>query len=529
MMKRILLTIILFLILINYKGYSDTRYVLHGNADTQYNVWVEVNGVDVYFPQINPGADAGAGKSPLAPWSSITYATQNAVDSDTIVWFRYDGHYEHNTFQDFYSTPKSLYIYSNFAQLTSPLTDVKRGWYFNNAIVSGILVKDFVYYSTTIASNYLFRFTGTLTNSYFNNYQQKGPNGGAQGYLVSIDTQTNNFWLNCYARGGGFAAQTGYLNSQSDNSIYVNCKIYNGSAYSSKYFHEAYSNKNNIIIGTTHIAGNFTSFNSDTSILYNNQLKSGYPNTYWDTDPKLIIINGETYPFNEAYPDSAGFDDTGLSFWLTYFPFENEDICAHLLQSLKLKNNNLRAQIINRMIKVRGIDQTLKILSSSNISIDTKAAIIANDVFNNDTKVQIIANDVFTIDTKILILTADTVNNFNYDTQYLILINANFPADTVNEMLYNYDYTDSRYIIPRLLYNAPMVINRFDNTETSIFNIKFTWDNIKGANATKFEISDISDFSNLIVDEELPINAKEYNHIFTQNGTYYWRIKGLKK
>jgi len=319
-------------------------------------------------------------------------------------------------------------------------------------------------------------------------------NGNAGGISI-INNVSNCYIYNLYIDGGASERQGsfGLCNAkQVMNNVIDSVTVNNrGKVWNFFWFYDTPVIDRNIFMNINRLnptkTPNFINTYSaqTTNLLYNNFNDNGYNAIKLTENPQLLNYNGETYPFNENYPEEVGFDDTGLSFWLTYYPFENDNIIAYILQSLKLRDNELRAKIINRMLKVRGADAVARILS-------------------------------------------DTL--FSYDTQYQILANANFSDTQCNILLYqNANYRDSNYVIPRLLYHAPLTKQRFNGTDTENIDIEFRWDNIKGANATKIQIANDEVFSNILVDADLPMNSNKYNYRFNQSGTYYWRIKGMKK
>ncbi len=524
-MKYVNLIVIILLILISnlLAGY---KYVLSGNADTQYNVWVEVDGVDTCFPQVNPGVDAiGYGTSPLAPFATMVYALGNSLIYDTIIVFNAvsDSYYINN---GSYGN-KNYSIYSNYATFYGRFD----GYYgsiqgvriggdigdksFNIGYrVSGRSIPLYFNYNyvDVVAnnSNIVFGTSGSNVKTFVKNNFICLTNNSTSSYFLSVDGNGNytlewssNVILNKYKRNTTFfyAPSNIFITKLNDFRFYRNIIINVG-------FNKFVSEE-----GQGHVY--FNNFYRYCNVFYNcigTSWQSYVDRWEGDTvNPQLEYYNGKTFPFNRNYPAETGFDDEGLSFWLTYYPFENNEVITYLIQSLKLRNNDVRAKIINRMIKVRGLDKVADILYKA--GIDTMSGILNSNEVELDNKAKVISDTMF-----------------SYDTQYLILINDNFSDTICNILLYqNANYRDSNYVIPRLLYHAPLTKQRFNGTDTENIDIEFRWDNIKGANATKIQIANDEVFSNILVDTDLPMNSNKYNYRFNQNGTYYWRIKGMKK
>ena len=489
-MKYINLIVIFFFVLLS-NLFPVYRYVLNGNSDTQYNVWMEIDGVDICFEQVNPGIDAGAGTSPLSPWSTLDYAFSNYLLNDTIIYFRYNGEDTKNINTDKKDT---VYIYSNFGRITTLQTNTTRFWNLSGQIIQGFILDKMLNYENSWAGGYTIIRGYSIKYMYIKDCRDINTDGNAGGIRI-INNVSNCYIYNLYIDGGASERQGsfGLCNAkQVMNNVIDSVTVNNrGDVWNFFWFSDTPVIDRNIFMNINRLnptkTPNFINTYSaqTTNLLYNNFNDNGYNAIKLTENPQLLNYNGETYPFNENYPEEVGFDDTGLSFWLTYYPFENDNIIAYILQSLKLRDNELRAKIINRMLKVRGADAVARILSDT---------------------------------------------SFSYDTQYQILANANFSDTQCNILLYqNANYRDSAFIIPRLLFNAPLTKQRFNGVDTGNIDITFRWDNIKGANATKIQIANDEDFNNIFVDTDLPMNSNKYNYRFNQNGTYYWRIKGMKK
>ncbi len=531
-MKYINLIVIFFFVLLS-NLFPVYRYVLNGNSDTQYNVWMEIDGVDICFEQVNPGIDAGAGTSPLSPWSTLDYALSNYLLNDTIIYFRYNGEDTKNINHTRHDT---VYIYSNFGRITTLQTNTTRTWRLFGQIIQGFILDKMLNYENSSAGGYNIIRGYSIKYMYIKDCRDINTNGNAGG--ISIKNNVSNCYIYNLYIDGGWSERSGKFGlcdaKQVMNNVIDSVTVNNrGIVWNFFWFYDTPVIDRNIFMNINRLnptnTPNFINTYSaqTTNLLYNNFNDNGYNAIKLTENPQLLNYNGVTYPFNENYPEEVGFDDTGLSFWLTYYPFENDNIIAYLLQSLKLRDNELRAKIINRMLKVRGADAVARILSDTLFSADAVARILSNTLFSADTVVRILSDTLFSADAVARIL-SDT--SFSYDTQYQILANANFSDTQCNILLYqNANYRDSNYVIPRLLYHAPLTKQRFNGTDTENIDIEFRWDNIKGANATKIQIANDEVFSNILVDADLPMNSNKYNYRFNQSGTYYWRIKGLKK
>jgi len=495
-MKRITLIVLLLLTIITCKSYSAvTRYVLNQNADTQYNVWVEVNGVDVYFPQVNPGADAGAGTSPLAPWSTIDYTLQSFNNNDTIIYFRYN--YKDTKTISYKDNTKSLSLFSNFGVITTEKTNINRFWYNSSQNLQGIVLDGLYNYENDWAGGYGFLRANTGRYLYIKDCIDYNAGGNAGGFAFYGDFN-NSFISNIFINGGG-SSRGAYFNALSNNGVKSN-NIFDSVTVSSRgtesypfFFSEGLVDRN-IIINMNRTSASYTPSlmtNYDTpstNLLYNNFNDNGYLATKISDIPKLLNLNGETYPFNEAYADSVGFDDTGLSFWATYYPYDDE-VKAYIINSLKYKSNDFRAKVLARINKVHGVDTT--------------AAIISNDVFNNDTRIAIF----FSI-------------NYNTATANLTMLSNYFTADslTIASELLDLDTTFIIYPAQSAVYN-----------DTNYFLL--SWENLKGAiGSWKVELATdaafTTDYDSIVID----VNTSETANTTTYykqlaNKTWYMRVR----
>lgn len=497
-MKKLIL-VLFILIPLNLYGYERTIFL-----SNQYHSNLKFS-KDYFFETVNVGSDLNNGTSPLTP--KLTF--ENAKDLltmsgyDTLIIIHSDTPYILNSQTDMGG---NKVILSNNAVITSPISEVLK--YFRNFYkLEGLEINSV--YSSSAIDGYIIDSLTYLKNCVIKNcYSRRTDGAGGASAVLSVESIENclfhnNIITHSATGAGRFLVTTSPLFSIK-NSLFLNnnCKtslIYNAN--------------NGIVFDSCIIQDNKYSVFSDIAytfvgknLVFGNSNLTNYTGDSIVENINFTKIGNDTYYQFNTNRVEYGLNDTGIVDIFLYSGNYSNDTLTYLFLSSKL-SNKIQKEVISGYVSF---------LNNSVYTIDTLALFLNNPLLPQDTI--------------IFILTSDTVNGFNYDTQRLVLESSNFPADIVNNLLYLYHYPDSYYIIPRLLYNAPMTVNRFDAIETSAINIKFQWDNIKGANAIVFELSDNALFTPpRIVDIILPMNTKEYSNLFLSNGTFYWRIKGLKQ
>jgi len=160
--------------------------------------------------------------------------------------------------------------------------------------------------------------------------------------------------------------------------------------------------KNNYIYNT--ISRNFYDGTPITENNYgfNNTWAVSSQNLVTLSEQDLLVINGDTYFFNRS--DTAGFDITGLEFFLKYGGFDDTEVG-----------------------NVLGLERLFP---------DTTARILATDFYTIDTKAEITSKMLITL-------------GWNYDTQTQQILTGT--TSTMNDFVYASWYPDSPEIYMRLI------------------------------------------------------------------------------
>lgn len=492
-MKKYIFFILILLCLISQVRAASVQYVNSGGAKTIYGNLIAIG-----------NDDNNSGETIGAPVATIIQANEN-IDSGGIVYICGDGD-SYASFNGGLSYNGKSVTWKGYYEYAKPIIRQDA----NGNVVKGM--------TGTYPRNwidlefYLSWSEYSIYNFFISGASPTGPDVSATDLnfynckIYNIDTTSHQFLWTA-------SAIVDFYNCVIDIKSKYGLQAVSANLYNSIFTHQqtpsigsfnegsVVFNCTNTILYNCAATGTYNlPANSKSNLYYNN---TGF-GTYGDNPINASPAFAYDYFIADTSPAKNSGVDSIIHRGLTQDTLE-----------YNITHNNYIADSI-ALVTLYGTfnaDTRSKILSNNAISYTKKAEVFNTKYYQNETGALTLSNNTY----------------FATDTQYLTLINSAFPSDTCNYFLYTLTYTDSAFVISKLLTLDTPTLTSPKNTTLTSPSVSFVFPIKKGAQAVKYEISALKDMSVLTKSGSVDsITASGFSETLTV-GTWYWRIAGYKK